>query len=93
MGVGMNDKMYTKPDIDGEWQGPLEKSCCVKSITFGKDPTSGQENLILGIGRNNQLYSKHGLEGKWVGPHANSKSLVDVVVKGSTIFGKSCLQR
>merc|ERR1712050_151240 len=63
IGVGADNKLYTRSVMMGEWQPAEGDTCCVISAALRPDGT------VLGVGTDNQLYTKRrAAVGEWEGP-------------------------
>jgi len=82
LGIGMDNKIWTKTKLTDVWlQSPID-TCCVTSVTQLNDGT------ILGIGMNNMIWKKNSLSEYWSGPIQNSCCVINITqLKDGTILG------
>jgi predicted HNH restriction endonuclease len=59
VGIGVDNNIYTKTDINKKWQGPINNSCCMSDIIkLNKGP-------ILGVGIDSICYIKNNINDEW----------------------------
>ena len=76
LGVGTQNQLWRKASSDPEsaWVGPIERSCCVRSVMYDSD------GRLLGLDMQNQLYKKRelSLKSAWEGPLKGSCCVWDI---------------
>ena len=86
VGVGTDNRIYTKKSLDDNWEGPIinpkQPSAALKSITQLNDGS------ILGIGMGDTLWTQKNLYSNWEGPLPNSCCVTNITqLKDGTILG------
>ncbi|XP_070567867.1 uncharacterized protein [Ptychodera flava] len=83
IGIGEDNRIYTRSKENGSWKVASGETCCVIAVAQMPDGS------LLGVGEDNQLYTKQkpGV-GEWEGPVPRSCCLIDIAVADDgTIFG------
>ena len=82
LGIGTNNRLYSKRDLYAPWVYIDDNNCCVKALHIMKD------GVLLGVGTDNRLYTKSTLSASWQQVSSSNCCVYDIFeLPNGTIVG------